>query len=480
MQITIIIVYLVAIFAVGMWCNRYNNNVSDYLLAGRRLGVGLTTFTLVATYFGGGYVIGVGGEAYSSGLSAYWSPVAGAVGILAVCLILSKMEGMKVYTVTEIMEVRYKSPLLRLLTTLLSLCALIGILAGQVTSAGSVLASLGIGNMTICAIIVAAFFIGFTAFGGLWAVTVTDFIQIIVAGAGLIIATIYIIHVGGGWDVISAKINNAGINSHYFSLLKGVAPSYVLWLILPMFIYTLIGQDVYQRLFAAKSTKTARISAILACLILMGICIFPVILGMVARGLFPDIKQSSLVIPTIINTMMPPALAGLTLAAIIAAVVSTADSILTAATSHLVNDLYVRYSKKYDGMDDEKNAKSILRVSRVATLLVGIFSVVIALAVPSVLQILNDSYILFTAGVFAPVVVGLLWKKATKAGAFAGLISGLGFVVLGNLGVSLFGIPTDIASSLLAVVVSIIVSFITYRPGSETDILANKEDSNGN
>lgn len=465
MELTIIALYLIAIFGVGIYCNKFNNNIDDYLLAGRRLGIGLTTFTLVATYFGGGYVIGVGGEAFNNGLSAYWSPIAGAVGILAVCLILKRMEGMKVCTVTEIMENRYNSPMLRLLTTILSLLALVGILAGQVTSAGSVLASLGVGSTTTCAIIVAVFFIGFTAFGGLWAVTVTDFIQIIIAGLGLIAATIFVVVKGGGWDVISAQIQATDVPDNYFSLLQGTEPSYVLWLILPMFIYTLIGQDVYQRLFAAKDTKTAYKSAILAFIILLVICFFPVILGMAGRALFPDLEVSSLVVPTIIRAMLPPVFSGFTLAAIIAAVVSTADSILTAATSHVVNDLYVRYLCK-DNMEDPAAQKKLLNISRVMTLVIGVISVVVALAIPSVLMVLNSSYTLFTAGVFSPVVAGLLWKKATKAGAFAGLFSGLAFVALGWSGFSFFGIPSDIASSLLSLVVLIVVSLITYKPES--------------
>lgn len=468
MELAIIALYLIAIFGVGIYCNKFNNNIDDYLLAGRRLGVGLTTFTLVATYFGGGYVIGVGGEAFNNGMSAYWSPVAGAVGILAVCLILKKMEGMKVCTVTEIMENRYNSPMLRLLTTILSLLALVGILAGQVTSAGSVLASLGVGSTTTCAIIVAVFFIGFTAFGGLWAVTVTDFIQIIIAGVGLVAATIFVIFKSGGWDDIAAQLAAADVPDNYFSLLQGTEPSYVLWLILPMFIYTLIGQDVYQRLFAAKDTKTAYKSAILACIILLVICFFPVVLGMAGRALFPDLEVSSLVVPTIIRTMLPPVFSGFTLAAIIAAVVSTADSILTAATSHVVNDIYVRYICK-DNVEDPAIQKKLLNISRIMTLVIGVISVVVALAIPSVLMVLNSSYTLFTAGVFSPVVAGLLWKKATKIGAFSGLFSGLIFVALGWSGFSFFGIPSDIASSLLSLVVLIVVSLLTCKAEQKTE-----------
>ena len=129
----------------------------------------------------------------------------------------------------------------------------------------------------------------------------------------------------------------------------------------------------------------------------------------------------------------------------------------------MVNDFYVRYLCKEDTQDPAVQ-KKLLNLSRVATLVIGIISVVIALAIPSVLTILNSSYTLFTAGVFAPVVCGLMWKKATKAGAYAGLISGLVFVALGWSGFSFFGIPSDIASSLLSVIVLIIVSLITYKP----------------
>lgn len=472
MELAIIVIYLAVIFGIGIYCNKFNHDIDDYLLAGRRLGVGLATGTLVATYFGGGYVIGVGSEAYQMGASSYWSPIAGAIGILAVCLILKKMEGMRVYTVTEIMENRYQSPLLRLLTTILSLLALLGILAGQVNSAGSILASLGIGNTTLCAIVVSAFFVGFTAFGGLWAVTVTDFIQIIVAALGLISAACFVIYEEGGWNALAIKIGMTNIPDHYFHLLQGTQPSYVLWLILPMFIYTLIGQDVYQRLFAAKDTRTAYRSAILSCICLLIICAFPVILGMAARGLFPHLENPSLAIPTLIRAMLPPVFSGFTLAAIIAAVVSTADSILTAATSHVVNDIYVRYICK-DDMDDPKTQRKLLRLSKLMTVAVGVLSTIIALAVPSVLAILNSSYTLFTAGVFAPVVCGLLWKKATRQGAFAGLLGGLLFVALGWNGVSFLGIPVDIASSLLSVVILILVSLLTYRGTEKGSVKEN-------
>lgn len=455
----ILISYLVVMFGVSVWANKFNSSTEDFLLAGRRLGVFLAGFTLAATYFGGGYVVGLGAEAYNSGMLAWYNGLAGAVGILAVCLVLKKMEGMQLYTVAELLEQRYHSPLLRLLCAGLSLFALVGILASQVNSAGSILSSIGIGSPVAGAIIAAVFFIGYTVVGGLWAVTITDFIQIIVAGIGIIAATFFTVSKLGGWDGLTAAVN-AQTTVNYFTMTEGVEPSYVLYLILPMFIYTLIGQDVYQRLFAAKDTKTAKRAGFLAFGIVAVLTFFPVLLGIAGKALFPQLENTSMVVPMIISTVLPPALGGITLAAVIAAILSTADSILTAATSHVIGDVYQRFIYKDKKTDDAK----LLRLSRLWTLIIGVISVFVALAFPNILKALLLSYTIYTAGVFAPVVGGLLWKKATKEGAYAGLIGGLAFVILGMNGFSVFGIPSDITSCLFSVIIFVIVSLFTYHP----------------
>lgn len=469
MLTVILISYLVIMFGVSVWANKFNSSTEDFLLAGRRLGVFLAAFTLAATYFGGGYVVGLGAEAYSSGMIAWYNGLAGAVGILAVCLVLKKMEGMQLYTVAEILETRYGSPLLRFLCAMLSLLALVGILAGQVNSAGSILSSIGIGSPVVGGLIAAAFFIGYTVVGGLWAVTITDFIQIIVAGAGIIAATFFTIHHLGGWGGLVDAVN-AQTTTNYFTMTQGVEPSYILYLILPMFIYTLIGQDVYQRLFAAKDTNTAKKAGIMACVIVGILTFFPVLLGIAGKALFPELANPSLVVPQIISTILPPALGGITLAAVIAAILSTADSILTAATSHVIGDVYLRFILKGEAADDAK----LLKMSRLWTLIIGLISVFVALMLPNILNLLLLSYTIYTAGVFAPVVGGLLWKKATKEGAFAGLAGGLLFVVLGMNGFSVFGVPSDIMSCFFSVIIFVIVSLFTCRPGKTGTAAAEK------
>ena len=236
-------------------CGQTNSTRLPKTFAGREAaGCIPGTFTLVATYFGGGYVVGLGAEAYSSGMIAWYNGLAGAVGILAVCLVLKRWRESRLYTVAELLETRYGSPL-RFPCAMLSLLALIGILSGQVNSAGVFClpseskSGCGRSNRRLL-------FIGYTVVGGLWAVTITDFIQIIVAGAGIIAATFFTVNKLG-----LEQYGRGGELADFRKLFyhdPGVEPSYILYLILPMFIYTLIGQDVYQRLFAAKDTKTAK------------------------------------------------------------------------------------------------------------------------------------------------------------------------------------------------------------------------------
>lgn len=96
MQI-ILVIYLIIMFGIGIWANKYNNDMTDFLLAGRRLGIGLASFTLAATYFGGGYVVGLGETAYGSGLASWWNGIGGGIGLILVGLMAYKMRGLALY-----------------------------------------------------------------------------------------------------------------------------------------------------------------------------------------------------------------------------------------------------------------------------------------------------------------------------------------------------------------------------------------------
>lgn len=457
-MLTVLIIYMLIMLAIGIWAGRYNKDMTDFLLAGRRLGLLLATFTLTATYFGGGYFMGLSSYAYEHGWVALWQAIGGGLGLILVGFIAFKMRKLEFYTVPDYLVHRYGGKTIRALSAGLSLVALVGILGAQVLATRAVLAMVGVGS-DLGLVIAALLFVGYTVIGGLWAVTLTDFVQISIATIGAIIAAAVAFSKVGGYQSLVGAVTAQGVGEGFFTL-SGGDYSLVMWLVLPMMMYTLIGQDVYQRVFAAKDSKTARNAGILSGIAIIVICIFTVFIGLAARALFPDLADSSLAATMVISKFFHPVAAGLILAAILAAIMSTADSLLTAGTSHIIKDFYMEVF----GVKEEGNEKKLLSLSRWWTLILGVGSIFFALAVPSIIDVLNYSYFLYTGGVFVPVVGGILWKGATRQGAIAGLLVGAGMAVIGLITkLNLGGMPVEIYSGVVSAVVFIIVSLATQK-----------------
>ncbi len=462
MLLTVLIVYGIFVLAIGIWAGRYNKSMTDFLLAGRRLGLLLATFTLTATYFGGGYFLGLSSYAYDHGWVALWQAIGGGLGFILVAFVAFKMRDLAFYTVPDYLEHRYGGKTIRVLSALLSLIALVGILGAQVLATRAVLAMVGV-ESNIGLILAALIFVGYTVVGGLWAVTLTDFVQVSIAALGAVIAAVVAVSRAGGYQSLVATVTAQGVGEGFFTW-SGGDISLVMWLTLPMMMYTLIGQDVYQRLFATKDGKTARNAGILSGLVIIAICVFTVLIGLAAKALFPDLADSSQAATTVISSFFHPVVAGIILAAVMAAIMSTADSILTAGTSHIIRDFYMEVF----GVKEEGNEKRLLALSRLWTLILGVGSIFFALAIPSIIDILNYSYFLYTGGVFVPVVGGILWKRATRQGAVAGLLVGAAMAVIGLITkLNVWGIPVEIYSGIVSAVVFIIVSLATRQPYME-------------
>jgi SSS family solute:Na+ symporter len=129
MILTIIIIYLSIILAVGFWANKYNKGMTDFILAGRRLGLGLATFTIAATYFGGGYVLGLAEAAYQNGIVAWWFGIGGGVGLILTGFLAGKVRAMNIYTIPDFLERRYGGRLFRPLIAVITVITFTGILA---------------------------------------------------------------------------------------------------------------------------------------------------------------------------------------------------------------------------------------------------------------------------------------------------------------------------------------------------------------
>ncbi len=471
-----VVFYLLVMLGIGVWAKKFIKSTDDYLLAGRRLGVLLAAATLAATHYGGGFVLGGASWGATYGLGGFWYGAACGLGLALLGITFAKLSrALALYTVPELLRMRYRGYSVQAISALLSLLALVGIIGAQVWAAGAVFEAMGLPGLwgSILATII---FIAYTAISGLWAVTLTDFIQIILGTIGVVIAAALALVSVGGFAGIEGRLSelySAGVisspPSEYFNIFSPGAAVIVLTVVATV-MYTLIGQDFYQRLFASKDEKVAVRASLLSGIFLIVVSFIPAIAGMAALALSPSpgeiLKTPRIAIPHLILVMLGPIVGAIFIAAILAAVMSTADSLLLAATSHVVRDFYYRFNPRITD-------RQMLKLSIIVTIIVGVFSLAAALTVRGIIELLIYSYDLYTSGVFVPLVLGLLWKRATKEGAVAGMIAGFIASLAGIMGF----IPAEIYEiiyvwgALVSFIVMIVVSLIT-KPTQPEEQLA--------
>ena len=174
--------------------------------------------------------------------------------------------------------------------------------------------------------------------------------------------------------------------------------------------------------------------------------------GMLARAFLGDSLSEVSPIASLAVEVLPTFAAGLVIAGLCAAVMSTADSVLLACTSHVINDIYLGAMGK--STDGENSSKAILRMSVITTVVVGIAALFIALAIPGIIRILSYAYTFYASGLVAPVLLGLFWKRGKANAAVASIIIGGVSALLGVF--NIIKLPID------SIILGIGFSFTTY------------------
>ena len=486
-QLIIVGLYFALIFGVGIYATRFVKDSTDFLLAGRRLGLVLATAALAATHFGGGFVVGTGEWGYTYGLTGMAYAVGVGLALLILAIVAAKrMRRLGLVTVPDYLEHRYNSKTARLLGALLSLVAIIGILGAQVWASQGALSILGIDPVT-AAVIATLVFIVYTAASGLWGVTLTDAVQLAIIFVGIPVAAVMGLQSAGGFEGIRETLAATGLDSGtataaattgsgsgpgidpdaYFHPL-GAGGAMVVAAILPAIMYTLIGQDFYQRLFAARDEKIAVRAAALAGGILILYAAFPALAGMAARGIFGADIEPSQAIPMLVAEVLPAWIGAIVVAAIIGAIMSTADSLLVAGTSHLTHDIFGKLMRP----DLAGDTRRMLLISRIGTVVIGLLALFLALYIQRIIDLLLLSYTMYAAGVFVPVVLGLYWPRGTAAGAvtaiaggsLTGLAAARGWIAVAELPL-ISGMPSIVLGALVSLVLYVGVSLVT-RPSA--------------
>ena len=180
--------------------------------------------------------------------------------------------------------------------------------------------------------------------------------------------------------------------------------------------------------------------------------------------MFGDLEETSSAMPELIVEVLPIGVAAVIVAAILAAVMSTADSLLIAGSTHITNDFY----RKIMGRDPSGTSQRTLLIARVWTLILGVAALVFALSVPGIIQVLSLAYTMYASGVFIPIIGGILWRRATRAGAIAAIIAGSAGGLSGVFGLVDYGpVPDVVVGALASLVAFVAVSLLTTQDGEK-------------
>jgi len=477
----IIGIFGLSLLAVGFYASYKIKNNTDFALAGRNIKFPLLLGTLIGTSIGAASTLGKAGKAYEIGIALFLATIAYAVGLFLFGLMAPAIHRAKIWNVPDALFLRYGSGvrLVFAITMLLSVTALFGT---QLIATGLAITSVMTDiNVTYQQAIIAAgvIMVIYTILGGLLAVAYTDLIQTIVMLVAIgIILPAYIVS-DLGIDLTISYL--APPEDNFWG---GLTPIYIVSIVIIDLLFSLIDPSLWQRAAAAKNPQVIRKAMFVTSGVYAYWSLVIVFLGTMASHILPELASSSgsvdAAIPELILLYMPVGLKGLCLAAMIAIMMSTADTALLIAGTCYSRDIY-------SPLNPAANDATLLKVTRVVIIVIGLLGIVFALNMQNIFELVLLSTAIFVSGAFVPTMAALFWSKATKLGAIiSSSVAGISVIVLYGLKISGLlpnYIEPIIVSISLSLVLMIVVSHITYNPKSATlrllDISGDKSQKQG-
>ncbi len=446
--------YMLLMLGVGFYAARRAQSVTDFMVAGRGLSLPILSVTVMATWFGGAMMLGGAGAAYDDGmLGVIADPWGGALALILIGLFFARMfRRLKIITVTDFMEQRFgRIPAVGI--TIATIFSNVMWVAGMLVAFGTIFEVLT--NIPVeTGIIVGAIIVfAYTALGGMWAVALTDFVQMTIIIIGLIVLAIVVLVDVGGWSAIAPQLPAGTFNmlppentgEQWLNYLRA-------WTIIGL--VDISAQSLFQRAAAAKNEATARNAFLIGGSGYLLFAMVPVFLGIIGSVTMPDIGNSEFIVPELAKQHLHPVAIAIFVGAMLAAIMSSADSALLAASSVLAKNVLPWFRP-------QSSDKLSLLVARLGIPLLGGIAILIALEIQVVFDLMVDANILGLAAIIVPFILGIYWKKANRAGAVASMFAGLGvWVVTMQLWPDL---PADFMGLGASLITMLVVTPLTQR-----------------
>ena len=494
--IAVIVVYLLGMVLIGYWFSKKTETSGDFYLGGRKLGPLVTAMSAEASDMSSWLLMGLPGVAYLTGIAeAFWTALGLAVGTYVNWLFVAKplrrySEKIGAITIPDFFSKRFgdKKNILTLIAAVVIVVFFVPYTASGFVACGKLFSTIfGIDYLTAM-LVSAVVIVLYTALGGFSAASTTDFIQSIVMTIALVVVLVFGVHTAGGWDFVA---ENAKALPGYLELTKtfNVASgeqgdynaltiaSTLAWGFgyfgMPHILLRFMAINDEKKLKTSRRVASIWVVISLAVAIVIGVVGY----GMTKAGAIPELfgaGQNENVIVEIAKlmsqnptlTVVFAILAGLIIAGILASTMSTADSQLLAASSSVSENILRDFFKL------KITEKTAMIIARASVVVIAVVAAVLALnPESSVFDIVSFAWAGFGAA-FGPVVLfALFWKRTTKGGALAGMITGGALVFLWKFVIAkaggVFAIYELLPAFILACVAIVVVSLLTKKPEKE-------------
>ncbi len=446
--------YLAVMLTIGIYASRRAGNTADFIVAGRRLPIWIGSATIIATWFGGGTMMGGAGASYERGLlGVIADPFGGALCLFIVGFFFARLfRRLRLLTFIDFFQNRYGKTAATI--------AAIGSISSNIGWTGALLVAFGYVFETLTGVPMELGILGgaivvfiYTMAGGMWAVALTDFVQMVVIAIGLVLLLIVVLIDVGGWSNIAEQLPEDTFRMIPLDNTAEVWMNYIrAWLIFGLADVT--AQTLMQRAFSAKNEQVAQNSFYLAGFGHLSLGLIPVTLGIIASVTMPGLVDPETVIPELALAHLHPVAIAIFVGALLAAIMSSADSALLAAASVFSINIMPLFKP-------QASDRFRLLATRIAIPVFGSIAVYVALEVQVVYNLILDSNSVILVCVTVPFIAGVWWKRANRSGALASMAMGFLTWFIATLFAPDF--PGDLLGLLVALVTMLVVTPLTQK-----------------
>ncbi|MCI5850619.1 MAG: sodium:solute symporter family protein [Sutterellaceae bacterium] len=421
-----VILYMAVSIGIGLYAATRVKTTQDYALAGRSLPLAMVITATFATWFGSETVLGLPGRFIEGGIAGVIEEPfgSGMALILVGAFFASKLYKMNLLTIGSFYRHRYGKGI-ELACSIFIILSYLGWVAAQVSALGLVLNLVTEGAISVTlGMVIGTFVVLFyTMYGGMWSVALTDFFQMILIVAGLVVIAFFAGDMAGGADKVVAYASEKNLFNPWPEM---TLHGWLFWIsaAMTMMIGSIPQQDVFQRVMSAKSGKVAVAGPIIGGVFYIFFAAVPMFIVIASILVMPDVSGKMLaedpqqLLPTMIRDYMPMWLRVLFFGAVLSAVMSTASATILAPSTTFVENVL----KNFVHVSDKHEVRTMRATVLVFTLLVLVYA--LSVEGTAIYDMVAMAYQFPVVGAFWPLVLGLYWKRATTLGAACSIVLG--------------------------------------------------------